>query len=102
MKCPHCSNNIHFFSKALNTFSNPKVCPHCDKKIALVPNNKLILLSVIPIFIAELFVINPLLNTLGFTGKVMPWISSILIVSVATLTLQLKSANDTLPTPKQK
>jgi len=91
MKCPHCSQKIGLFSKALNKFGNPKVCPSCNKHIKVTPNLKLIALLVVPVFIAHLFILKPVVIALGFNGKGLVGLWGALIV---VFSMQLKSAED--------
>ena len=46
MNCPHCSNQISHFSKAINKFGLVKHCPHCDNKIRFTINWKIFLIVV--------------------------------------------------------
>lgn len=92
MKCPHCSEKLGLFSKALNKFDNPKVCPKCERKIKLVPNIKLILILAIPVFVLHIFVLKPLIIMAGFSGSGVVGIWAVLTV---IMTMQLKSAEET-------
>lgn len=87
MKCPHCEHKIGIFSKTLNKFGKTKVCPNCDKQIKVSPNFKLIALLIIPVFIAHLFILKPLVIALGFSGKGIVGIWGALLV---LFTMQLK------------
>jgi len=89
MKCPHCAHKIGFFSKTLNKFGTTKACPHCEKHIKVSPNIKLIAILIVPVFIAHLFILKPLMITLGFSGKGVVGIWAALLV---ILTMQLKPA----------
>lgn len=89
MKCPHCKNKIGLFSKALNKFGKTKVCPKCEKTIELSINIKLIAFLAIPVFIAHLFVLKPMVIELGFSGKGIVGIWAVLLLIYAT---ELKSA----------
>ena len=91
MKCPHCNKKIGLFSKALNKFGNPKICPGCEKKIKLNPNFKLIALLIVPVFVAHIFLLKPLIIALGFSGKGVVGIWAALLV---ILTMQLQSAEE--------
>ncbi|WP_098497731.1 hypothetical protein [Collimonas sp. PA-H2] len=33
MKCPHCSEDVGLFSKAMSELGKTKVCPHCGKSL---------------------------------------------------------------------
>tara|TARA_B100001063_G_C16642288_1_gene491474 strand:- start:568 stop:849 length:282 start_codon:yes stop_codon:yes gene_type:complete len=93
MKCPHCSEKLGLFSKALNKFGKTKVCPHCEKQIKVSLNFKLVASLIIPVFIVHLFLLKPLVLALGFSGKGIVGIWGALLV---LLSMQLKSAE-----PKQ-
>ena len=89
MKCPHCEHKIGMFSKTLNKFGKTKVCPNCEKQIKVSPNIKLVAFLIIPVFIAHIFVLKPLVIALGFSGKGVVGLWAALLV---IFTMQLKSA----------
>ena len=88
MKCPHCSYKLHFFSKALNKFGNPKTCPKCDKKIKLSPNYKMFAWLIVPAYLVHLFILKPLVIAAGFSGSGIAGIWGALLI---LFTLQLHS-----------
>ena len=60
MKCPHCTEKISFFSKALNSWGKDKHCPHCHQAVRNRINFKRFLILLVPAAIAA-----QVLNALG-------------------------------------
>ena len=78
MKCPHCQGNIGLLSKTLNSFTESRECPHCNKPIALKLNAKL-LLALTPIaFAFHFFIVRPAVIPLGYSGNGVVWVSVLL------------------------
>jgi hypothetical protein len=83
MKCPHCEKKIGLFSKALNKFGKVKNCPHCSEAIKLFVSFKIAGILLIPLVILSLFVLKPILITLGFSGSIATGIIAGLIVALS-------------------
>ena len=87
MKCPYCNKKIGLLSKALNKFGKVKNCPHCSEPIKLFVNFKVAAILLIPLVLLSLFVLKPIVITLGFSGSVATGIMGGLIV---ILSMRLK------------
>jgi hypothetical protein len=68
MKCPHCSQSISLFSKALNSWGKAKQCPMCRGSIRVYVSWKWVGILFVPAFIGSL-VANRMLGAVG-TGVV--------------------------------
>lgn len=65
VKCPHCEKKISILSKALNKFKKIKQCPHCNQSIKNTLNFKIAILLIIPCFTLSIFIVKPILVSLG-------------------------------------
>jgi hypothetical protein len=83
MKCPHCDKKISLFSKALNKFGKVKKCPHCSESLKLFVNFKVAGIIFIPLILLSLFVLKPILITLGFGSGIATGVMGGVIVAVS-------------------
>jgi hypothetical protein len=83
MKCPHCDKKISLFSKALNKFGKVKKCPHCSESLKLFVNFKVAGIIFIPLILLSLFVLKPILITLGFSSGIATGVMGCLIVALS-------------------
>lgn len=80
MKCPYCESSIGFFSKALNGFGKGKKCPHCNQKIKMKINWKLMTIVLPMVFLFHFFILKPAVIIAGFSGSGIAGISGALAV----------------------
>jgi len=80
VKCPHCQGTIGFFSKTMNSFGKKKRCPHCNKKIKVKPNWKILFLILPLVFVFHLFVFKPAVILAGFSGSGITGVSGAIAV----------------------
>lgn len=64
-KCPHCEEQIGFFSKAANKWGKVKSCPHCGEPFTITVKFKVFVIAFIPLLIVHLFLIKPILLSFG-------------------------------------
>jgi hypothetical protein len=69
MKCPHCTKNVSIFTKSMLSFSKDKRCPYCEKGIKSYINLKIAGILIVPFILISLFLLKPILVTLGFNGS---------------------------------
>ncbi|NDW17119.1 hypothetical protein GTQ48_16510 [Alteromonas genovensis] len=67
-RCPSCEEKIGFFSKTANKWGKRKVCPHCNSPFETMFKLKVFAIAFIPALIINLFVLRPLVVSLGFNG----------------------------------
>jgi hypothetical protein len=82
MKCPHCSQSIGFFSKALNSWGKAKQCPKCGGGITIYVSWKWAGILFVPALIASLLA-NRVLGGLG---------SGLVVAILLLLCMRLKAA----------
>lgn len=68
MKCPHCSESVSVFSKAMNKFGKSKICPKCSNPIHLYVSFKLGAILFIPAVVSTLL-LKPLFLNAGLSGS---------------------------------
>jgi hypothetical protein len=69
-KCPTCEKKIGFFSKTANKWGKNKECPHCSAPFESFMKWKVFAIALIPVFFVHLFVLRPLVVSLGFNGAI--------------------------------
>jgi len=90
MECPHCTKKVSLFSKALNTSSKIKHCPHCSAQIQTYLSLKIIAILFIPVMLLSSFIARPLLLHYGFAGALATGFSVGLIIF---LSMRLKAVS---------
>lgn len=85
MHCPHCSERISHFSKALNKFGRKRFCPHCGKPIKLSTNGLLLSILIVP-FIALSYLAKPYFIAYGLSGG---WSTGLAVGLLILITLKI-------------
>ena len=69
-RCPTCEKKIGFFSKTANKWGKIKECPHCNSPFETTVKLKVFAIALVPMFPIHLFILQPLVESLGLNGAI--------------------------------
>jgi len=83
--CPNCEGKIGILSKAINSMSKIKTCPHCSKPFGITTNFKFLAYIFMPAILINYFLLKPLLVAFGISSSI-----SLAIVTISILILSIR------------
>lgn len=90
MKCPYCEKKVSLFSKAVNSFSKTKYCPHCSKEVKTFLDLKIAAILFIPFLLISLLFLKPFFIAYGLNDSIATGITAGFLVM---LSMRLKKVS---------